>query len=144
MPARRLEARTPGRPNSYTLCSGPSAPMRPAGFFHRVIKCQPNRASAATPWTADKSCQGSGLCPRSADCEALHLPPCPGCRVSLGHRFEYVSVSPLNCPFFFFFFFLERAKRKKELGMDWNPAYPARNADISLFLLSPNSGWVLY
>lgn len=94
--ARRLEAHTPGRANSYTPCSRPSVPMRPAGFFHRIIKCQPNRASAATPWTVDKSCQGSGLCPRSADCEAPHLPPCPDCRVSLGHRFEYVSVSPLN------------------------------------------------
>lgn len=58
--------------------SGPAAHgaswVLPQG--HKVS--EPKRASAATPWTADKRSQGDGLCPRSGDSEAPHLlPPTP-------------------------------------------------------------------
>lgn len=91
--ALRLEACTPGRHNSSTLCSGPSVPMGPAGFFHRVIKHQsPIGRLWATPWTADKNCQRGGLCPRSGSSEAPHLPPAQGAAshadmTSLNHVF---------------------------------------------------------
>lgn len=95
---------------------------------HKVS--EPNRASAATPWTADKSCQGGRLCPRSRGSKAPHLPPCLSCLVSLGHRFGYVSVFLLN-------HFLEGVGRRMELEMDRNPACLAWDADISLSSFCP-------
>ena len=109
-----LEACTPGRPDSCTPCTGPLVPMGPAGFFHRVIKCQsPRGRQRQLPRLQIRGAREAGCAQGRETARPRTCSPGPAPQAWVCMRDSLSHI------------FLERVGRRKELGTDQNPACPS-------------------